>query len=80
MQLTILKGMQGSGKTKFIETIVGANKIADTGYDCIYEKDGNIFIESNQDVKVKTINKKKNEKKRKYRQNKYSNRQEIRYK
>ena len=27
MQLTILKGMQGSGKTKFIETIVGANKI-----------------------------------------------------
>ena len=36
MQLTIVKGMQGSGKTKFIEYIVGANKIADTGYACIY--------------------------------------------
>ena len=61
MQLTILKGMQGSGKTKFIETIVGANKIADTGYACIYEKDGNIFIESNQEVKVHTLNIKRNE-------------------
>ena len=53
MQLTIVKGMQGSGKTKFIESIVGANKIADTGYACI--------IESNQEVKVQTLNIKRNE-------------------
>ena len=53
--------MQGSGKTKFIEAIVGANKIADTGYACIHEKDGNIFIESNQEVKVQTLNIKRNE-------------------
>ena len=48
MQLTILKGMQGSGRS-----IVGANKIADTGYACI--------IESNQEVKVQTLNIKRNE-------------------
>ena len=48
MQLTIVKGMQGSGKT-----IVCANKIADTGYACI--------IESNQEVKIQTLNIKRNE-------------------
>ena len=56
MKVIKVTGEQESGKTRFIEDTIGAEPIE--GVECcmLYEKDGVIYIDSNEGVEFLTLN------------------------
>ena len=56
MKVINVTGKQGCGKTRFIEDTIGAQPIEDVKCCMLYEKDGIIYIDSNEEVEFLTLN------------------------
>jgi Ni2+-binding GTPase involved in maturation of urease and hydrogenase len=50
MKVIKVTGKLGVGKTRFIEDTIGAQPIEDVKCCMLYEKDGVIYIDSNEEV------------------------------
>ncbi len=50
MKVIKVTGKSGVGKTRFIEDTIGAEPIEDVKCCVLYEKDGVIYIDSNEEV------------------------------
>jgi Ni2+-binding GTPase involved in maturation of urease and hydrogenase len=56
MKVIKVTGKLGVGKTRFIEDTIGAQPIEDVKCCMLYEKDGVIYIDSNEEVEFLTLN------------------------